>query len=176
MGSVGADDLQLLVDAAAHGDDLALRELVLATQVTVLGMCRRLGSADDAEDLAQETYLRAVGALPSYRGEAPVLVWLLSIARHVCADHVRRRVRRGRVERRRPVGSAHGPPEHHIELLDLLRRLDRAQAEAFVLTQELGLSYAEAAQVCGCPVGTIRSRVSRARSTLREMVLRADAS
>ena len=54
--------------------------------------------------------------------------------------------------------------------------LDRDQAESFVLTQELGLSYAEAAEVCDCPVGTIRSRVSRARRSLADMVRAADAS
>lgn len=170
------EDLTLLAEAAAAGDDRALRELVLATQDSVRSLCRRLGSVADAEDLAQETYLRALTALPRYRGEAPVRVWLLSIARHVCADHVRRRVRRGAIDRRFRAAPAVSQPEHRIAVDDLVQRLDRDQAEAFVLTQELGLSYAEAADVCGCPVGTIRSRVSRARSALAEMVRAADAS
>ena len=170
------ENLTLLAEAAAAGDDRALRELVVATQDAVRALCRRLGSAADAEDLAQETYLRALKALPSYRFEAPVRVWLLSIARHVCADHVRRKVRRSAIDRRFRAAAPVSQPEHRIAVDDLVQRLDRDQAEAFVLTQELGLSYAEAADVCGCPVGTIRSRVSRARRALAEMVRAADAS
>ena len=170
------DELTLLAEAAAAGDDRALRDLVVATQDAVRSLCRRLGSAEDAEDLAQETYLRALRALPSYRFEAPVRVWLLSIARHVCADHVRRRVRRGAIAQRFRAAPAVSQPDHRIAVDDLVQRLDRDQAEAFVLTQELGLGYAEAAEVCDRPVGTIRSRVSRARAALAEMVRAADAS
>jgi RNA polymerase sigma-70 factor (ECF subfamily) len=170
------EDLNLLAEAAAAGDDVALRELVLATQDSVRSLCRRLGSVAEAEDLAQETYLRALRALPSYRFEAPVRVWLLSIARHVCADHVRRKARRRAIARRYRSAPEATWADHRVAVDDLVQRLDGDQAEAFVLTQELGLSYAEAAEVCDCPVGTIRSRVSRARAELASMVRAADAS
>ena len=169
------DDLSLLAEAASMGDDAALRDLVLATQDTVRAACRRLGSAADAEDLAQETYLRAMRSLPTYRGEAPVRVWLLSIARHVCADHIRKRSRRAVIDARFRSRPRVSLPDERFAVDDLIRSIDPAQAEAFVLTQELGLSYDEAAEMCRCPVGTIRSRVARARSSLADLVLAAEA-
>ena len=91
------DGLQRYADAAREGDDVAVGELVRLTQPAVWQVCAALGSAGEVEDLVQETYLRALRALPGYRGDAPVRVWLLSIARRVCADHVRRRQRRRRL-------------------------------------------------------------------------------
>jgi RNA polymerase sigma-70 factor (ECF subfamily) len=84
----------------------------------------------------------------------------------VCADHVRRRVRRTAIDRRQPRPDQFSPPEELVEFGDVLGRLDDDQRTAFVLTQVLGCSYAEAAEVCDCPVGTIRSRVARARQQL----------
>jgi RNA polymerase sigma-70 factor (ECF subfamily) len=137
-------------------------------------LCAVLGSAGETEDLVQETYLRALRSLPRFRSEAPVRVWLLSIARHTCADHVRRRQRHRRLIDRLTVeaGSAGdlvvdapGAPS-----LELLLRLDPDRREAFALTQLAGLSYEEAAGVVGCPIGTIRSRVARARGDLRALL------
>ena len=91
------DPLRALVEAGVEGDDAAVAELVRRTQASVWQLCSILGSPGEEEDLVQETYLRAFGALPSYAGDAPVLAWLLSIARRVCADHVRRRQRQRRV-------------------------------------------------------------------------------
>jgi RNA polymerase sigma-70 factor (ECF subfamily) len=162
-----ADHLRALVEAAREGDDRAVGELVRQTQPDVWRLCVAIGSRTDAEDLVQEAYLRALGALDSYRGEAPVRIWLLSIARRTCADHVRRRQRERRLwGRLTSTASRDLPPERdHTEgLLDLL---DLDRREAFVLTQVVGLSYDDAAAVIGCPVGTIRSRVSRARADLR---------
>ena len=111
--------LQRYVDATREGDGVALGELVRRTQPAVWQVCAALGSAGEEEDLVQETYLRALRALHSYRGEAPVTVWLLSIARRVCADHVRRRQRRRRLADRlvRHVGPDVGPPEVSDDLL-----------------------------------------------------------
>ncbi len=162
-----AEHLRALVDAAREGDDRAVGELVRQTQPDVWRLCVAIGSRADAEDLVQESYLRALGALDSYRGEAPVRIWLLSIARRTCADHVRRRQRERRLwSRLTSTVTRDLPPEtdHTAALLDLL---DLDRREAFVLTQVLGLSYEDAAAVIGCPIGTIRSRVARARSDLR---------
>lgn len=169
------DHLTLLARAAAAGDDRALGELVGATQDQVRRLCAHLGSPADADDLAQETYLRALRALPRFRGESPVLVWLLAIARHVCTDHVRRRVRRAEIDLRYRPRPGVTAPDDSVVVEDLLGRLDTDQAAAFALTQVLGLSYDEAAEVCDCPVGTIRSRVARARAALLDQVRDADA-
>ena len=169
------DPLRPVVDAALEGDDVALGELVRLTQAAVWQVCTSLGSPGEVDDLVQDTYVRAFSGLARYRGEAPVRVWLLSIARRVCADHVRRRQRRRRLlDRvgRHPADHAVPAPE---VVDDLLGAIDAERREAFVLTQLLGLSYEEAAAVVGCPIGTIRSRVARARADLMAMVARADA-
>ena len=169
------DPLRPIVEAALEGDDIALGELVRLTQPAVWQVCVALGSPGEVEDLVQDTYVRAVGGLARYRGDAPVRVWLLAIARRVCADHVRRRQRRRRLLDR--VGRH--PGDHAVpapEVLDdLLGALVTDRREAFVLTQLVGLSYEEAAGVVGCPIGTIRSRVARARADLLAIVARADA-
>src|SRR4051812_15878864 len=76
---------------------MALAAFIKKTQPDVWRLCRRLGDADAADDLTQEVYARAIGALPRFRGDASARTWLLTIARHVAADAVRaaRRRRRG---------------------------------------------------------------------------------
>jgi RNA polymerase sigma-70 factor (ECF subfamily) len=160
------DPLRALAAAAAEGDDGAVAELVRRTQPAVWQLCTALGSPGEIDDLVQETYLRAIGALAGYRAQAPVRVWLLSIARRTCADHVRRRQRQRRLLHRVATQTVveHSPAPAAVD--DLLAALDPDRREAFVLTQLAGLSYEEAAGVVGCPVGTIRSRVARARGDL----------
>jgi RNA polymerase sigma-70 factor (ECF subfamily) len=174
MGLVPGDELQAYVEAALEGDQVALAHLVRRTQPQVWQMCNALGSPGEEADLVQETYTRMLRALPSYRGEARFSVWLLSIARRVCADHVRRRERGRRLLER--VVSTEVARAMLIDepVDDLLAEIDDSRREAFVLTQMVGLSYEEAADVIGCPIGTIRSRVARAREDLLDAVRRRD--
>ena len=169
------DPLRALLDAAREGDDHAVAELVRRTQPDVWRLCVALGSPGEEQDLVQETYLRALGSLHTYRGDAPVRAWLLSVARNVCADHVRRRERQRRLlDRVRPHPlDAVSPAPAAIE--DLLDGLSDDRREAFVLTQLLGLSYEEAAVALDCPIGTVRSRVARARAELAAEVRRIQA-
>jgi RNA polymerase sigma-70 factor (ECF subfamily) len=172
---VTGDPLLPLLEAAREGDDVAMRELVRRTQPAVWRLCAALGSAGEEDDLVQETYLRALRGLSGFRGDAPVQPWLLSIARRVCADHVRVRVRQRRLLDRigRATAQADAPlPDASEQLLGVLSGERR---EAFVLTQVVGLSYDDAAIVAGCPVGTIRSRVARARSDLLAALRASDA-
>jgi RNA polymerase sigma-70 factor (ECF subfamily) len=167
------DELARFAADAAEGDPLAAAALVRATQAEVWRLCAALGDRDSADDLTQETYLRAFGALPRFEGRSSVRTWLLSIARRVCADAVRSRRRRRltlvrddvELEALAGTDGADRLAEGSV-VADLLVRLDADRREAFVLTQLLGLPYAEAADVAGCPVGTIRSRVARARADL----------
>ena len=158
--------------AAGRGDRTALAAFVRATQRDVHRFVAHLGSSLDADDLAQETYLRALRSLPSFAGRSSGRTWLLSIARRVAADAVRTAVRRPRLvdapdwETLAGPGMVRGAGDEAVLLRQLVIALDADRREAFVLTQMLGLSYAEAAEVCGCPVGTIRSRVARAREDL----------
>lgn len=154
--------------AARRGDEAAAARFVRATQVDVWRLCAHLGDPGETQDLAQETYLRAFRALPSFAGRATARTWLLSIARRVCADAVRQRQRRPRAD---PTGTlpdvpAGGDLGDGVALRRQVAALHPDRRDAFVLTQLVGLSYPEAAEVCGCPVGTIRSRVARAREDL----------
>jgi RNA polymerase sigma-70 factor (ECF subfamily) len=170
-GLVVDPSVTFLLEAAAAGDTAALGEFVRRTEGRVRRACAHLGPRGEADDLTQETYLRALTALGRFRSESSAEVWLLAIARNVCADHVRKKVTRSEIDQRFRPGR---PRVEHlgsgIESTDLLDRLDPSRRDAFVLTQLLDLSYEEAAEVCGCPVGTIRSRVARARSELIGML------
>ncbi|GAA0931416.1 sigma-70 family RNA polymerase sigma factor [Pseudonocardia zijingensis] len=161
--------------AAGRGDRAALAAFVRATQRDVLRFVSHLADPGQAEDLAQETYLRAVGSLPRFEAAASARTWLLSIARRVAADAVRAAGRRPRttavgdwdaVALTERTGAVRRAGEEAVLLGQLVAALHPDRHEAFVLTQVLDLSYAEAAEVCGCPVGTIRSRVARAREDL----------
>jgi RNA polymerase sigma-70 factor (ECF subfamily) len=124
-----------------------------------------------ADDLAQDAFLRAVRAMPTFRAEASARTWLLAIARNTCMDELRTRSRRRRRDAALLAGATASElvttgAGYEVGTADMLARLAPERREAFVLTQLLGLSYNEAAQVCGCPPGTIRSRVARARGDL----------
>ena len=164
------EELERFAADAAAGDPLAAAALVRATQTDVWRLCAALGDRDSADDLTQETYLRAFGSLHRFEGRSSVRTWLLAVARRVCADALRARRRRPAVVRDEPddleVGDGADRVGEQAAVRDLLARLDADRREAFVLTQVVGLSYAEAAAVAGCPVGTIRSRVARARADL----------
>ena len=161
------DGLTRLAFEARDGDRRALELFVRDSQADVWRLCAHLGGREHADDLTQETFMRAIGALPSFRGESSVRTWLLAIARRTCADAVRRKIRvRRLLQRVTPRDELEPEPTGGPELDLVMARLDPDRKAAFVMTQVIGLSYAEAAEACGCPVGTIRSRVARAREDL----------
>jgi RNA polymerase sigma-70 factor (ECF subfamily) len=183
MSAYGANDehLTALAVAARDGDPQAVSAFVAATQPDVIRFVASLTSPAEAEDLAQDTFLRAMKALPSFEGRSSARTWLLSIARHTALDHLRGQSRRPRLaalEDWAAVASASsrsgsGPGsgsssgfDEQIVMERLIAGLAADRREAFVATQIVGLSYQEAAEVIGCPVGTIRSRVARARDDL----------
>lgn len=168
---VAVDKLTSLALAAAQGDNGAREALVRTTYPEVHRFCASLVGWSGAEDVAQESFVRVVRALKGFRAESSARTWILSIARYTCMDELRRRYRAR--QRDEPATALEGfdePVEHgagdSAMVSDLLARLAPERRAAFVLTQEIGLSYAEAAAVCGCPVGTMRSRVARARGDL----------
>lgn len=164
------DRIRYLIDCTVEGDDGAARELIGLAQPAVWRLCSALGSGDDVEDLVQDTFLRAFRSIGAYRGDGNgFLPWILTVARNACATEVgRRHRRRALVERLQSVCTDDsGRPLDEVATIEsMVRTLPREQREAFVLTQLLALSYGEAAAVCACPVGTIRSRVARARVAL----------
>lgn len=165
-----------------HGD--ALTEFIRMTQRDVWRLIAHLTSVDDADDLTQETFLRAIGSLSRFAGRSSARTWLLGIARRTVVDHFRRAGARPKVCRAVDWTVAHDaahiadlPPggTGYVEIRDLLDMLAPERREALVLTQLLGFDYAAAAAISGCKVGTIRSRVARARAQLVD-ALRAEGS
>lgn len=165
---------------AQRGDRAALERFVRATQHDVATLCRYLGDRDNVDDLVQETYQRAFTSLHRFRATGPAKHWLLTIARRTCADNARKRSRRRRLDQRlTSLGGERDalvPDGTPAELDELLMLLDDDRRAAFVLTQLTGLSYDEAATVLDVPIGTIRSRVSRARDQLLTALRAADAA
>lgn len=159
--------------AAGRGDKAAAAAFVRATQQQVWRFIAHLAGPGDADDLTQETYIRALGSLPRFAARSSATTWLYAIARRVVVDHHRQQASRPRPT---PIEDWHTPATHRtgpdsavedqVVLRRLLDGLLPERREAFVATQVLGLSYGEAALVCDCPIGTIRSRVARARADL----------
>jgi RNA polymerase sigma-70 factor, ECF subfamily len=166
MTMMATPDLGFLLEAASEGDNRAAETFVALTQVAVRRLCRALGSVSDVDDLVQETYLRAFRSAASRSQAGNVIAWLLTIGRRVCADAVRERQRHRRIQDRAiALFPRDGTPEPaHVSVL--LDEIGEQRREAFVLTQLAGFSYEEAAEICACPVGTILSRVARARRDL----------
>jgi RNA polymerase sigma-70 factor, ECF subfamily len=166
------DELTHLLLQAGEGDRLALHAFIQRTQADVWRFCAHLVDRDAADDLTQETYVRAMGAAPRFRADASARTWLLAIARRTCADEIRKRQRRRPWEllTDRPGDRVVPDPSRTSDLHALIDTLPDDRRAAFVLTQLLGLSYAEAADALDVPIGTIRSRVARAREDLVTMM------
>ncbi|WP_327666427.1 MULTISPECIES: sigma-70 family RNA polymerase sigma factor [unclassified Streptomyces] len=161
--------------AARSGDPDAIDHFVRALHRDVRHYVTYLGAdPESADDLTQETFLRALGSLHRFEGRSSARTWLFSIARRAVIDSIRHNSSRPRlsdtgewesfVERTRPRGLPGF--DDGVALAELLNTLPDDRREAFVLTQMLGLPYAEAALVSDCPIGTVRSRVARARTSL----------
>lgn len=168
------DEITAYALAAGRGDADAITAFVRATQADVWRYVAYLADREHADDLTQETFLRALRGVKTYRGDVPARVWLLSIARRAVVDHFRKQGRTPAVAASLDldvsvadrIGQPTPDPAGQVTLQSLVAQLDPDRRAAFVLTQVNGLSYDEAAQACGVPIGTIRSRVARAREDL----------
>src|SRR6516225_7118652 len=166
--------------SAARGNARALEAFIKATQQDVWRFVAYLADTGTADDLTQETFLRAIGAIERFSGRSSARTWLLAIARRVVADYIRHAQSRPRTAPGADPDQLLGGDRHArgfedlVEVTTMIASLTAEQREALLLTQLLGLPYADAAEVCGCPVGTIRSRVARARGALLADVERDD--
>jgi RNA polymerase sigma-70 factor (ECF subfamily) len=171
--------------AARAGDPDAVERFVGALHRDVQRFVAHLCADPQAvDDLAQDTFLRALGSLHRFEGRCSARTWLLSIARRAVTDSFRSAAARPRlsdvpdwrlaVEHAQPRGLPGF--DDGVALADLLGALPEERREAFVLTQMLGLTYEDAAELTGCPVGTVRSRVARARATLVQLLAAAEGA
>mgnify|MGYP006299384761 CR=1 FL=1 len=179
-----------LVDAARAGSAKAFAELVERHGGRVRSTLLRLTSDPDrADDLAQDTFLRAYRGLAGFRGEARFGTWILQIAVHAARDGLRQKQRRDNVvsldelrERRQDVGDpvatgawsdptdAVGDHELAARLAAALETLPPSYREVFVLHHQRDLSYEEIARMTGDSVGSLKVRAHRARQLLKERV------
>ncbi len=180
-------DEPALIRSAQHGDLEAFNRLVLAYQEALFGTALRiLNDADLASDATQEAFLSAFRGLNGYRGGS-FRAWLLRTVTNACYDELRRRRRRPtsplvpldgddeEVETPRWLADPHLSPEDQLEQAELEHAiqhcLDGLPADfrtVVVLADIQGLDYAEVAAVLRKPIGTIKSRLARARLRLRE--------
>ncbi|MFD3546974.1 sigma-70 family RNA polymerase sigma factor [Streptomyces sp. NPDC058655] len=165
----------LLALDARDGDPAKTDRFVRALHRDVWRYVAYLGAdTQAADDLTQDVFLRALGGLHRFEGRSSARTWLLSIARRTVVDSLRHAAARPRLSDRCDWQTAaeqtqpYDVPgfEDGIALAELLAAIPSERREAFVLTQLLGLPYAEAAEAIGCPIGTVRSRVARARGSL----------
>jgi RNA polymerase sigma-70 factor, ECF subfamily len=178
-----------LIKAARAGDLASFNQLVVRHERPVYGLCMRmLRIATDAEDATQDTFIKAWSSLSTFRGGL-VRPWLFRIAANNCYDALRSKTRRSaqsledELFEQQPVWSsqvATDEPESHAAQQELGAHLERALASLpedqrlIVLLVDLyGYDYEEAAAASGTAVGTVKSRLSRARGKLRD-VLRDD--
>src|SRR3954447_12745195 len=156
--------------------DPALREQILAAVPSLRAFAISLsGNVDRADDLVQETLLRALANIHSFQPGTNMPAWLFTILRNLFRSEYRKR--------RREVEDADGSyadtlktqPEQtsHVEFKEFTAALDKLppdQREALILVGASGFSYEEAAAICECAVGTIKSRVNRARTRLADLL------
>ena len=156
--------------------DPTLRDQILAAVPSLRAFAISLsGNVDRADDLVQETLLRALANIHSFQPGTNMPAWLFTILRNLFRSEYRKR--------RREVEDADGSyaatlrtapdQQAHLDFEDLrtaLARLPQDQREAVLLVGAQGFSYEDAANICGCAVGTIKSRVNRARKRLAELM------
>jgi RNA polymerase sigma-70 factor (ECF subfamily) len=172
-----ADDTTLLARLRA-GDEQAFETLVTTYQHRVFGVAlRMLGRRAEAEEIAQETFLRAHRALGEFRGEARLGTWLYGIASRLCLNRLASSARRHEqgdeaamlrhAAERADAGAALEQRELAAALHDAITALPDERRIVVVLRDLEGLEYDEIAQVLGVPLNTVRSRLHRARLDLQ---------
>lgn len=166
------DDVRQLIHRCKAGDQQAMLELVHCFQGQVFGLCyRMLAHRQDAEDASQETFERALKSLGTWDSNREFEPWLLAIAGNRCRTALSRRMRRPQPRTlREPVVSSCSDRQAARQLAEevelALQSVRPQYREAFVLFHERELSYSQIAEVMGCPIGTVRTWIHRARREL----------
>lgn len=181
------DETGLLVKRARNNDLNAFEELVRIHQNRVYALCLQFsGNRDDAQDLAQEAFIRAYRAMGTFRNEADFGTWLHRITVNVCLNHRRKNGRQQTLsldepyrgddgaELQREVAGEDGDPLLTLEEKEFrglvrtaLYGLSEEHRTVLVLREIEGYSYEEVSRLLGCSLGTVKSRLSRAREAMK---------
>jgi RNA polymerase sigma-70 factor (ECF subfamily) len=172
-----------LVARSIRGDPESFNELILRWERPIYALAyRTIGREEDARDVCQETFLRAFRALPAFRGQAKFSSWLYRIALNLCRDWIRRERRTPIVEAPADVdmielAEAAAPAESIEDLIarkDLVRAVERVMARlpeeqrtAIVLKEYHGLTFQEIADLVGCPLSTVKTRLYQGLTVVR---------
>lgn len=172
------EDVLELVRRSLRGDQSAMADLVDQFRGQVFGLCyRMLGHRQDAEDVTQEAFVRALRSLASFDIRREFRPWLLAIAGNRCRSFQASRTRQPRQTdeiEKLPDRAGDGQQARNLaeEVEFALSRLRVEYRQAFVLFHEHQLSYAEIAESLDCPVGTVKTWVRRARRELADQLRR----
>ena len=187
--SKGSNDDRDLVGRARRGDREAFTQLIMQYQVPLYNMALRMvGRPDDAADIAQEAFLRAWEKIRTLR-DAPFKSWLFQIGANLCYDHFRRGKRYGVMPDEDQtshqtgnvvgLGIATPDPQERAEanertrlVRDSIQALDHDMRIAIILRDVNGMAYDEIAAVLRVPLGTVKSRIARARAQVQEQLQR----
>ena len=180
---------QELVARAKAGDQSAFEQLVLDNQNRIYTLAVRMtGDREEGADLAQEAFIKAWQGLPTFQGDSSFSTWVYRLASNVCIDFLRQQKRRREVE---PVLSLDDEesawmepadytqdPHRQLERAEVGRAVDRAlqslpdnHRQILVMRELSGLSYQEIGDALGVDIGTVKSRIARARVALRKKLL-----
>lgn len=178
---------ELLVERAKKGDVAAFEQLIAQYQKSVYNTAFRLtGNHEDASDVAQEAFVKVYTSLPDFRGDSSFKTWLFRIVHNACNDELRKRIRKrtsslsdivfnedGDLSRQIPDPS--DGPEQSLDRIETQRvvqqsinELDDEYRIVVVMREIQGLSYNEIADALGINLGTVKSRLNRARHALKE--------
>lgn len=186
-GGLRLDEAELL-RRASSGDPAAWEELVRLHQEAIFRYaCWLVGDSDEAEDVAQETFLRLMRSFDRFDSSRPLRPWLIRIARNTARNRWRsaRRAQaaleRFRIDRLLSGEKPTAPSEPGLDsraaaLRAVLSRLAEADRQVVILRYLLELSVEETGQALGVPIGTVKSRASRALARLRRLVDQGDAA
>lgn len=177
-----------LVERCRINDDAAFREVVTRYKTKIYNYIYRMtGSSEDAEDLTQEVFIRMYMSIDSFRGQSSLNTWLFRIAGNLCIDRFRRTKNRtpafsldepiGDAAQAHEVADTSYEPHRLLEsgemadqIQEALGKLPEKLRAALLLHDIEGMPYEEIAQVAGCPLGTVKSRLFNARMQLRQLL------
>ena len=178
-----------LVSRARAGDTAAFEQLMLDNQDRVYTLCLRMtGNREDALDLAQETFLNAWRGRSSFQGNSSFSTWVYRLASNACIDFLRKRKRRQQGESPHSLDDEEAPlpepadprgsPEEELERRELRRAVERGlqalpdhHRQVLVMRELSGMSYQEIGAVLDLDLGTVKSRIARARLALKKFLV-----
>mgnify|MGYP001118794884 FL=1 len=178
-----------LVDRARMGDVEAFEQLIESCQKKVFNIAfRMIGNYDDANELAQEVFLKAFRSINKFKGDSLFSTWIYKVTANVCLDEIRRRKKRmvfsldedmefndGEVKRQIPDSSP--TPDITAETNEIKNAVNKSIQElpedyksVIILRDIQGFSYDEISRIVNCPEGTVKSRINRARQALKKIL------